>query len=99
MHYAWALIALGVGWNLMFVASTTLLIGTYRPAERFRVQALNDFCMFAVMAVASLLAGVLINTAGWAWMNLLALAPLILVLAGTALMARRIATESPAVSR
>ncbi len=98
MHYAWALIALGVGWNLMFVASTTLLIRTYRPAERFRVQALNDFCMFGVMAVASLLAGLLINTAGWAWMNLLALAPLIMVLAGTALMARRIAAESPAVS-
>lgn len=98
MHYAWALIALGVGWNLMFVASTTLLIRTYKPAERFRVQALNDFSMFGVMAVASLLAGVLINTAGWSWMNLLALAPLILVLVGIALMARRTAPESPAIT-
>ena len=98
MHYAWALIALGVGWNLMFVASTTLLIRTYRPAERFRVQALNDFCMFGVMAVASLLAGVVINTSGWAFMNLIALGPLGLVLIGTALMARRAVSESPAAA-
>ncbi|UCG72296.1 MAG: MFS transporter [Chromatiales bacterium] len=98
MHYAWALIALGVGWNLMYVASTTLLIRAYRPAERFRVQALNDFSMFGVMAVASLLAGVLINTSGWAVMNAVALVPLILVLVGTTLMGRRTAPETPAAT-
>jgi predicted MFS family arabinose efflux permease len=96
MHYAWALIALGVGWNLMFVASTTLLTHTYRPAERFRVQALNDFCMFGVMAASSLLAGVLMNVTGWKLMNLLALAPLVLLAFATILLARRPAPAQPA---
>lgn len=83
MNYGAALICLGAGWNLLFVASTTLLTRTYLPAERFRVQACNDFCMFGVMAAASLLAGVLINTLGWVLMNLLALLPLAaLLLAG-----------------
>ena len=83
MHYGAALIALGVGWNLMFVAGTTLLTRCYRPAERFRVQAVNDFCIFGVMAAASLLAGVLINVAGWLWLNLIALGPLLILLGTT----------------
>ena len=95
MHYAWALIALGVGWNLMYVASTTLLTATYRPAERFRVQALNDFCMFGVMAASSLMAGILMNTTGWQLMNLLALAPLLILAVATAVLARR-AISAPA---
>ena len=80
-QYAVALIALGIGWNLMFVAGTTLLTRTYRPEERFRVQAFNDFIMFAVMAAASLLAGVLINTLDWRWLNGLAFVPLVALLA------------------
>ncbi|MFQ5635568.1 MAG: MFS transporter [Gammaproteobacteria bacterium] len=80
-HYAAALIALGIGWNLMFVAGTTLLTRSYRPEERFRVQAFNDFCMFGVMAAASLLAGVLINATDWRWLNGLALLPLLALLA------------------
>ncbi|MGI9329587.1 MAG: MFS transporter [Gammaproteobacteria bacterium] len=91
MHYAWAMIALGIGWNLMFVASTTLLTRCYRPVERFRVQALNDFCMFGVMATASLLAGVLINSQGWDNMNLLALVPLALIVGAAASLSRRLA--------
>jgi len=84
MNYAAGMIALGVGWNLMFVASTTLLTQTYRPAERFRVQAFNDFCMFGVMATASLLAGLLINSIGWQAMNLLSLLPLLILLCAVA---------------
>lgn len=80
MHYGAALVALGAGWNLVFVATTTLLTTTYRPAERFPVQALNEFCIFGITAAASLLAGVLITTAGWKLMNLLAIAPLLVLL-------------------
>ncbi len=88
MHYGAALIALGIGWNLMFVAGTTLLTRCYRPAERFRVQAVNDFCIFGVMAAASLLAGVLINEAGWQWLNLIALGPLLVLLATASTLRR-----------
>ncbi len=75
-HYWIALVALGLGWNLLFVGGTTLLTRTYRPSERYRVQALNDFVMFGVMATGSLLAGVLVNTVGWARLNQLTLVAL-----------------------
>jgi predicted MFS family arabinose efflux permease len=90
---------LGVGWNLLFVASTTLLTQTYRPAERFRVQACNDFIMFGVMAMASLLAGVLINTTGWETMNLLALLPLVLIIVAGGWLTRQPALLEPVTAR
>ena len=73
LHYAWALVLLGVGWNLMFIAGTTLLTGTYRSHERVRVQTLNDFMVFGSQAVASLLAGFALATIGWELLNLVAL--------------------------
>jgi predicted MFS family arabinose efflux permease len=76
MHYWAGLVALGVGWNMLFVAGTTLLTRTYRPAERYRVQSINDFLMFGVMGSVSMLAGVLINLIGWERLNQLALLPL-----------------------
>lgn len=79
MHYWAGLVALGVGWNLLFVAGTTLLTHTYRPAERYRVQTVNDFLMFGVMGSVSMLAGVLINTVGWAALNQMALVPLVIL--------------------
>ena len=90
-HYGVALVLLGVGWNLLFVAGTTELTRAYRPAERFRVQAVNDFLMFGVMAAASLLAGLLITAVGWQVMNLLALGPLLLLGLAIALLGRRAA--------
>ncbi len=65
MHYWWALVLLGVGWNFLFVGGTTALVATYRPAERFRAQALNDFSIFGASALASLMAGALLHGFGW----------------------------------
>lgn len=73
MHYWWALVLLGVGWNFLFVGGTTLLTRCYRASERFRVQALNEFSVFGTTAVASLLAGVLLQSLGWTTINLLML--------------------------
>jgi MFS family permease len=75
MHYWWGLVALGVGWNLLFVAATSLLTTTYQPAERFRAQAMNEFAVFGSQAVASLLAGPAIHALGWSALNLVALVP------------------------
>src|SRR5690606_2560174 len=39
MHYALALVLLGLGWNFLFVAGTTPLARTHRPEDRFRAGA------------------------------------------------------------
>jgi predicted MFS family arabinose efflux permease len=96
MHYGGAMILLGVGWNLLFVAGTTLLTRSYIPAERFRAQALNESVIFSVMALASLLAGVLISALGWTRMNLLALIPLVGLLALIWIYHRKQALSDPA---
>jgi len=78
MHYWWGLVLLGVGWNLLFVAGTSLLTTTYRPGERFRAQAVNEFSVFGTQALASLLAGPAIHALGWRTLNLATLVPLAL---------------------
>ena len=83
MHYGIALVLLGIGWNFMFIAATTLLTRTYRPYERVAAQTLNDFLVFGAQAVASLLAGVALATIGWTWLNLAALPLLVAVVAVT----------------
>jgi predicted MFS family arabinose efflux permease len=67
----WAANALlGVGWNLLFVGATTLLTRTYRPDERAKVQALNDFTIFGTSTVASFSSGALLAGFGWATVQL-----------------------------
>ena len=71
MHFTSALIALGVGWNFTFIGATTLLTRTYRPAEKAKVQGINDFLIFTFAALASLFAGYWQNTLGWTVLNAL----------------------------
>jgi predicted MFS family arabinose efflux permease len=73
-HFRIALGLNGVGWNFMFVGATTLLTTTYRPAERGKAQAFNDFVVFGTTATASLMASVVLELEGWAMLNYLALA-------------------------
>lgn len=80
MHYWGAMVLLGVGWNFLFVGGTTLLAQSYRAADRFKVQALNDFLVFGLQALASLGAGVLLAFFGWNSVLLLCLPWLILLL-------------------
>lgn len=65
LHYWWALILLGIGWNFLFLTGTTLLPLSYTNSERHKVQALNDFILFGFQAAASLLAGWVLFKAGW----------------------------------
>jgi len=65
MHYWWALVLLGVGWNFLYVGGTTLLTYTYSLAERFHAQAINEFAVFGMSATASLLAGTVMFYFGW----------------------------------
>ncbi len=89
MHYWWALVLLGVGWNFLFVGGTTALVAAYRPAEKFRAQALNDFSIFGVSALASVLAGALLHGFGWPVVLLSVLPALVLMLAAVTYVSLR----------
>lgn len=88
LHFLSALILLGVGWNFAFIGGTTLLTQTYRPAEQLRVQAINEFIVFGLVAFASLSAGWLYARFGWVVMNLAVAPLLILALLASIRMAR-----------
>jgi MFS family permease len=79
-QFWWSLVALGVGWNFLYIGGTTLLTETYRPEERAKAQGANDFTIFAVMAISSLTSGMTVTSAGWEKVNLYAL-PLLGVVA------------------
>ncbi|MFZ5718123.1 MAG: MFS transporter [Pseudomonadota bacterium] len=70
LHYVSALILLGLGWNLLYVGGSTLLTETYRPSERAKVQAFNDFMIVGVVAAGSFSAGALNEAIGWRGLNL-----------------------------
>jgi MFS family permease len=74
-----ALFLLGVGWNFLFTASTTLALSTYRPEEKDKAQGALNFCVFAVLALSSLASGVLVTTQGWTLLNMGSLLPLALI--------------------
>ena len=65
LHYGISMVALGVGWNFLFVGGTTLLGTSHRPQERFRAQAVNDFTVFGLSAAGSLAAGAVMQLYGW----------------------------------
>lgn len=65
LNFMSALVLLGLGWNFMFVGGTTLLAECYRPEEAPRVQGINDFLVFGVVATASLSSGQLLDQIGW----------------------------------
>jgi len=79
-----AMFLVGVGWNFLFTGSTTLALSTYRPEEKDKAQGALNFCVFAVLAISSLSAGVLVTTQGWRLLNLGSLFPL--ALTGAALV-------------
>jgi len=73
LHFLSALILLGIGWNFLYVGGTMLLTETYRPSEKAKVQALNDFSVFGAVVVASFSSGWLMHGFGWMGVNLIAL--------------------------
>lgn len=84
-----ALALVGVGWNLTFVAASTLVVGAYRPAERVRTQTAAQTLARLAAATGSLSAGALLATLGWHDTALLMLAPLVLTVGCVLLAARR----------
>ncbi len=79
-HFWLALILLGIGWNLGFIGATALVTDCYRPEERVRVQAANDFLVFGSVAIASFAAGGLLGHGGWDSVNWLVFPPVAVAL-------------------
>lgn len=72
-HFWTELILLGIGWNFAFIGGTALLTETYRPEEKEKVQGLNDFLIFGVVAIASFSSGEILMFAGWNVVNVVVL--------------------------
>ncbi|NJN86399.1 MAG: MFS transporter [Leptolyngbyaceae cyanobacterium SL_7_1] len=73
-HFFSALLLLGIGWNFMFIGSTTLLTQAYTPAERAKTQATHDFLMLSFVAFTTFLSGRVLNNWGWVEVNYIGLA-------------------------
>lgn len=68
---ALALFMVGLGWNLCYIAGSSLLADMLAPAERGQVQGANDLVVNLVSAASSLGSGVLLATIGFGAMCLL----------------------------
>jgi MFS family permease len=67
-HFYVALVLLGLGWNFGYIGASAMVAAAARPEERTRVQSVNDFCVFGVMAIGSFSSGQIVTTYGWdAW--------------------------------
>jgi MFS family permease len=91
-HFWFALFALGVGWNFMFVGATSLLTTTYATSEKAKVQGVNDLTIFLTMITSSAASGALVSTRGWTDLNLYALPALLLAAGGVVFLMMRPAT-------
>ena len=90
LNFLSALILLGVGWNFAFIGGTTLLTQTYRPSEQLKVQAINEFAVFGLVAMATLSAGWLYDRFGWITLNLTVVPFLVIALLSTSSIGRRL---------
>lgn len=79
-HFAIALLLLGLGWNFMYVGSTTLLTETHTSTEKGKVQAAHDFIVFSMVAVATLLSGQIFEQFNWQILNHVSWPPVLITL-------------------
>ncbi|WP_414650879.1 MFS transporter [Eoetvoesiella sp.] len=83
-HFWATLILLGLGWNFGFLGASALVLECHRPEEKTRVQSLNDFIVFGLMALGSFSSGGLLSAYGWdmvLWVSFVPLALAVVALA------------------
>jgi len=81
-NFTGGLILLGLGWNFMFIGGTTLVTETYRPEEKAKVQAINDFLLWTTVSAASLSSGWIHAHFGWTAVNMVLAVPISLIFLG-----------------
>jgi MFS family permease len=99
-HFWTGLVVLGIGWNFGFIGASALVLDTHRPQERNKVQALNDFLVFGLMAVGSFSSGQLLANFGWPTVNAVVFPPVLLglaVLAFAGFSKRRALRQAPSL--
>jgi len=89
MHFWWSLVLLGVGWNFGFLGASALVLECHRPEEKTRVQSLNDFIVFGLMAIGSFSSGGLLSAFGWNTVLWVSFIPLALSVAAQGVAMRR----------
>ncbi|NVK32462.1 MAG: MFS transporter [Gammaproteobacteria bacterium] len=92
-NYWFALFVLGLSWNFLFIGGSTLVTTSYQPAEKAKAQGANDFLVFGLVALGTLLAGPLVTKFGWVALNYIAL-PLYIVTLVFAMIYRTPATSA-----
>ncbi|WP_440677946.1 MFS transporter [Candidatus Pelagibacter sp. HIMB1611] len=80
INYFASLIFLGIGWNLLYISGTSLLVTTYNEQEKFKAQGFNDLIVFSATAIGSLSAGILISLLSWKMVNFMCIPFLIIIL-------------------
>jgi MFS family permease len=73
-NFTISLILLGLGWNFGYIGATAIVTDCHTPAERGKVQALNDLLVFGFVTLATWLSGYMFHAYGWAALNGLLLA-------------------------
>ncbi|MCX2684446.1 MULTISPECIES: MFS transporter [Pseudomonas] len=89
VHFHLSLILLGLGWNFGFLGASALVLECHLPEEKTRVQSLNDFIVFGLMAIGSFASGGLLSAFGWDTVLWVSLAPLALASVALAATVRR----------
>jgi len=64
-HFWWTLILLGLGWNFGFLGASALVLECHSEVEKTRVQSVNDFIVFGLMALGSFASGGILSAYGW----------------------------------
>ena len=88
------LVLLGIGWNFGFLGASALVLECHQPEEKNRVQSLNDFVIFGLMAIGSFSSGGILSTYGWSivlWVSFVPLAMAAITLTATRISRRKIA--------
>jgi MFS family permease len=93
LDFSVALIALGIGWNFLYIGSTIMLTKALAPQERAKIQGINEFLVFGFAAAGSLASGATQHAFGWNAVNL-AMLPFV-VLAALAILVLHIKQRRP----
>jgi MFS family permease len=95
-HFWATLILLGLGWNFGFLGASALVLECHSPEEKTRVQSLNDFIVFGLMAIGSFSSGGLLSAYGWSTVLWVSFVPLVLAAAALAVAMARDALKTAA---
>ncbi|MBY6190068.1 MFS transporter [Microbulbifer agarilyticus] len=77
MHFWVTLVLLGLGWNFGFLGASALVLECHSDSEKTRVQSLNDFIVFGLMALGSFASGGLLSAYDWNTVLWVSFAPLL----------------------